>query len=414
MARPLPAPLLQTASPDSSPRLWPHVELVRKPDGRQYAYYRRNGRRIPLPLPLGSNAFQVAYEKARREAEGLRDAPGRYSVQAAVTAFLGSVDFGKLASPTQRDYRRTLDLFRGSFGDLLLPALDEVWIDQLREAHGEDPDGWNRLRSRMIAVVDLFRRRNPGVMADNPWKTARNLPVVRGNQNRRWPLEPVLVPVFRAATPEFRALLTGYLLTAQRGGDVTSWRPEAYDPEAKTLEFVQAKTANRPQPKRLLLYVPPRLQRAFDSVHGRHPERLFVTPRGVAWTRSNAEETLRTLLKNLGLERYTLHGLRRTGPSALKLLGFENRAIRELTGHDNDGNLEIYLDDVDGHLLARQAQEALDDRFGPLLDAIEAEGANSRRFSGLTGRAAAKARRDSALPTGLPTANSSGESPGKG
>lgn len=74
-------------------------------------------------------------------------------------------------------------------------------------------------------------------------------------------------------------------------------------------------------------------------MQGCHPERLFVTPHGEARTTSNAQETLRRLLRILGLPRYTLHGLRATGPVALKMMGFENRAIHALTGHETDANL---------------------------------------------------------------------------
>ena len=47
-------------------------------------------------------------------------------------------------------------------------------------------------------------------------------------------------------------------------------------------------------------------------------------------------ESRARLVEQLDLEHYTLHGLRKTGPSALKMLGFESRAIRSLTGHTSD------------------------------------------------------------------------------
>jgi hypothetical protein len=71
----------------------------------------------------------------------------------------------------------------------------------------------------------------------------------------------------------------------------------------------------------------------------------------------------------------------------LKMLGFDNWAIRTLTGHTSDRNLELYLRGVASYPLARQAQQALSDHFGPLLDEIMA-GSNQRRFTGATGRAA--------------------------
>ncbi|MBR0683552.1 tyrosine-type recombinase/integrase [Roseomonas eburnea] len=140
----------------------------------------------------------------------------------------------------------------------------------------------------------------------------------------------------------------------------------------------------------------------------RHPTRLFVTPRGKAWTTGNAQEALARLVNQPGIERYTLHGLRKTGPSALKMLGFENRAIRSLTGHTSDKNLELYLDGVQHLPLAKAAQEALEDVFGSVIAEAEAR-ANARRFNGVTGRAARAAKTVNKLKTGKQT--SGGEGP---
>lgn len=144
-------------------------------------------------------------------------------------------------------------------------------------------------------------------------------------------------------------------------------------------------------------------------MRGRAGDRLFCTPRGEAWTTNNAQKTLQRLLRTLGLPRHTLHGLRATGPVTLKMLGFENRAIRALTGHTSDANLEVYLAGVDHYPLARAAQEALENSFGGLLAEAE-EGANTRRFAGATGRAACK-RREAAAANTLPTAPAASNDP---
>lgn len=152
-------------------------------------------------------------------------------------------------------------------------------------------------------------------------------------------------------------------------------------------------------PLPLLIHVPASLARAFTVMAGRHPLRRFVTPRGKAWTTSNAQETLARLVEQLDLEHYTLHGLRKTGPSALKMLGFENRAIRSLAGHTSDKNLEFYLNDVQHLLLAKAAQQALEDAFANAIAEAES-GTNARRFSGVTGRAARAAKTVDSVKTG--------------
>ena len=365
----------------------PHVERTRNSRGQVYLYYRRGGQRIPLPQPEGSAAFLAAYDQAHASMQRRHgpEASGRHTVGDAVTAYLASADYQQLAPTSRADYRRTLDQFRGAFGELSLKALDEGWIEELRSKHADRPITWNGLRSRMIVVVRLYRRLHPGALPANPWEASRRLKVEKSNQNRPWKPD-VLLKVMRAATPEFRALLTGYLLTVQRGGDVTRFSPSQYDAEQRTLTVEQSKTGEA-----LVLHVPGSLAKVLDHMKGQHNDRLFLTPRGQPWTTANAQETLARLLGHLGLERYTLHGLRATGPVALKLLGFENRAIRALTGHTSDANLEVYLRGVDHYPLARQAQEALEQQFSALLEEAE-DGANTRRFAGVTGRAAVRRR----------------------
>lgn len=369
---------------------WRHLERTKVAGGQTYLYYRRDGRRIALPGPEGSGAFVRAYEAARDEVE--RRAPkigGHHTVEDAITLYLDNPDFKALRPNTRSDYRRVLDPFRASLGATPMPVIDEAWIEKLRTSYGAVPVTWNSLRSRMIGVTKLFRLMHPGVLPANYWETSRRLKVAEPaiRVHRPWPME-VLVAVLRASTPEFRCLLVGYLLTAQRGGDVTRFGPAQWDRGKATLNLSQEKTGAE-----LLIHVPDVLARAFDAMAGRNPARLFVTPRGEAWTTGNAQETLRRLLKHLGLPRYTLHGLRATGPVALKMLGFDNRAIRELTGHTSDANLEVYLHGVKGYVLAKAAQEALAATFAPALEAA-LEGANERRFAGVTGRAARKNRSD--------------------
>lgn len=366
----------------------PHVEATSNGTGKTYLYYRRvvgpDLIRIRLPGPEGSAAFLAAYAVAKDHAEGRERArSSNHTVDSAVTAYLTSADYQQLAKGSREDYRRTLDIFRAQAGHVLLEAMDEAWIEAARANYIEAPIAWNALRSRMIMVIRHFRRMSPGVLAENWWEKSRRLSVPESNAHRPWPPE-VLQAVMRAATPEFRALLVGYLLTAQRGGDVTRFRPEQYYAEARTLAVTQQKTG---EPIRL--HVPDSLARTLDAMRGRHLGRLFVTPRGLAWTTGNAQETLQRLLGYLKLPRYTLHGLRATGPVALKLLGFENRAIRALTGHTSDQNLELYLRGVDHYPLAKAAQEALEGQFADLLAEAE-DGANTRRFAGVTGRAARK------------------------
>ena len=353
---------------------------------------------MPLRGPEGSAAFLDDYDRTHQVFEATarqpKAPPQLHTVQDAVTAYLSSADYRALAAKTREDYRRTLDAFRGEFGDHPLAAFGRGELQALRARHAPNPDagdpgraiGWNNLRSRMISVTEEYLRLNPELDLRNHWRDAKRLRPPQPNSHQPWPPD-ILRAVMTQATPEFRCLLVAYLMTAQRGGDVTRWEPWQYDSRAGTLNMQQRKTAVP-----LLLRVPDHMARAIEAMQGRHPDRLFVTPQGKPWTTLNAQETLRRLLAQMKLSRHTLHGLRATGPVALKMLGFENRVIRELTGHKEDRTLEIYLQGVDGAELRFRAQDALAEHFGGMLeDVLASPDANARRFSGVTGRAARKA-----------------------
>jgi hypothetical protein len=379
-----------------------HVKAVTRGDST-WLYYRRGGRQWPLPGPEGSTAFLAEYHRihaayGRLRAETPAGVPG--TIDAAVTLYLGSADFRSLRATTQRDYRRVLDQFRGAFGPLHLADLDLGWWDRMRDKHVSAPQAWNNIRSRMREVVALYRRRHPELVPANPLAEVKRLAVAQSDQNRAWPAE-LLGRVLAAATPDFRALLIGYLLTTQRGGDVTTWRWDQYDEAAGLLTMRQRKTG-----RALVLHVQDLLAAAIATQRGRHPERIFATPRGRPWKLPNAQETLARLLAQLGEGRYTLHGLRATGPTALERAGMERRHIRDITGHESDRTLEIYLRGAGGFVGRRRAAEALQAIFAPVLEDAATD-ANARRFSGVTGRAARR------LATDVETGNSEGGASGR-
>ena len=86
--------------------------------------------------------------------------------------------------------------------------------------------------------------------------------------------------------------------------------------------------------------VPEALAEVLGAVHGRHDRALLVTPRGVPWTTVNAQETMLRIRAILGLDRYTLHGLRATGPSKLAQDGV---ALVPLSLYFKDSRVKVEL-----------------------------------------------------------------------
>jgi integrase len=372
----------------------PYVEAT-KARGKIYLYYRREGHRYPLAGPEGSAAFRSDYDRIHAKFKRPLSPWNNHTLGQAIADYLTSADYTKLAPSTQGNYRRELDEISTTNGSVYIGHIDASWMERLRDANADQPYRWNSIRSRMIAVFDRYKRMHPKRLPENPWRAVRRLTPDQSDQNRPWP-DSVLLTVLEHATREFRALLVTLLLTGQRISDVVAFRPEQYDKVQRTLRHRQDKTDNDQ-----VLHVPEPLAVIFDGMARRGHDRLLVTPRGRPWKSINAEATLLVLRRNLKLPRYTLHGLRATGPTALKALGFENRAIRALTGHDSDRNLELYLRGVASYPMAKVAQDTLATRFAEVM-AQSSAGGNKNRFSGLTGRAAARAKSASAVTSASP------------
>lgn len=360
---------------------------------RLYLYYRREGvPTVPLDGPEDSEAFRSAYRRVHESAEALlrtrrpaaTSAWPTGSVGAAIELYVAGADHHRKSKNTQRQYEHYLEEFASRFGLLHMADIKTAWIDRFRDLCKDNPNFFNHVRKTMKLVTDKWMDANEGALATNFWARAKKFGGPHSDQNRPWPPE-VIVMVLREATPEFRAFLVTLLLTAQRVSDVARFKASQYDAAARTLTFVCQKTH-----KPMVLHVPASLAAIFDGMVKHHPDRLLRTPRLKPWTEVNAQETLLSMRRRLKLGRYVLHGLRATGPTALKVLGLENRVIRELTGHDSDRNLELYLRGAGGLPMARQAQEMLAGHFEDILQRSQ-EGANTRRFSGVTGRAARNA-----------------------
>jgi integrase len=386
---------------ESDPKLKPKY-VVMNPcgDGRVRPYYRRVSPVFRERMPnddFGSAEFIAAYKAAetkfaRLKASRAGQAPPDGSVAAAITDYRNSVEFRELSNASRNSYRTFLQIFQNEFGHLpmrsfTLPAMDDYrrgMYNQKRNAT------FNEIRKAMIMVTANFMLRHPNVLKHgNLWRDVKRLPTERKadaeRQNRPWPLE-VIAAVFTAATPGFRALLTLYLYTGQRGGDVLRFTRDndavTFDPAACVLRFSQQKT-NQPMD----LPVPEELRSLLLRADGAS---ALLSPRGAAWTLGNARETLRTLLTNLGLPPYTLHGLRSTHTRELAAQGFGEVVIMLHGGWHDSREARRYMRGAEQSRVLAAVPSAVAGYFGPTLEQAKLSG-NERRFTGLTGRAAAKA-----------------------
>lgn len=362
---------------------FPYVQRLRRGD-RVHLYYRRGPHRIALPGPEGSPEFRSAYNAAVAAA----GRPQVATVADALAVYRRSAEYlGLSAKTTRSSYAGPLRALESQLGTLPVSGITTSVTAGIRQTLAGDALLWNRLRSVGVLVWRAWNEPHaPGGRdpVSCPWTPVRRLPVQASDQNRLWPRD-VVRNALAGATPEFRALLLALLLTGQRLGDVCALTADAWDIAAGTLSVRQGKTG-RP----LMLTPPPILADALARTVGRSRSgRLLVTPRGRDWTTVNAQETWAVLRAQLGeaADGLVLHGLRATGISALRTHGgWDAAALMALTGHTTERNLNLYLK---GAATAHHAREAAS-QIGSLLLGEQSPAENRRKFSGVTGRAAAK------------------------
>jgi integrase len=163
-------------------QLLKYVEAVPKKNGHVYFYYRRRGKRVPLPGPYNSPQFLEKYwalrsDKISHPEIGIdRTEPG--TVNAACVALYKHHSFTKNKPISQRTDRNILEAFRVRHGHKSIASLQQHHIEAIiGEKAGKPSAQHNLLRVLRVllnvAVKNKMRRDNPalGIKLD-PIKTS--------------------------------------------------------------------------------------------------------------------------------------------------------------------------------------------------------------------------------------------------
>jgi hypothetical protein len=111
--------------------------------GRVRRYFRRNGRRLPLPGLPGSAEFMAAYQAAIDGSAmpptvgARRTGPG--TISAMVVGYLGSSAFHRLRPSSQMQYRRILEGLRREHGDKRMAMLERKHVVLMVNAKASTP-----------------------------------------------------------------------------------------------------------------------------------------------------------------------------------------------------------------------------------------------------------------------------------
>lgn len=321
----------------------PYVNTYTDRHGKQRARFRRKGYTCPLPMPIGSDAFNAAYAAAltRHGKPAALVADGTF--EALIQEYYSSLEYAKLKPQTQDSYRVWVERIRLDHGHRMVVDIEAKHIETLMTKL--EPRSANKLHRYFRMLLSFSVRRS--YRGDNPALYVKPFKIDGGHQT--WP--DSLIEQYQAHWPQGtaqRLLLDLALYTGLRRSDLaTVHRSHIRD---DMIRVVQQKTG-------MPLWVP---------IHANLAQSIDATPITGLYLTGTQAGNIRSV-KALGgyfrkaCERagipagYSLHGLRKACATRLAEAGCSTKQIQAILGHATLSETERYTRDADQIKLAREA-----------------------------------------------------------
>jgi enterobacteria phage integrase len=341
-----------------------YVHAFRDRAGRMRYYFRRIGKRTPLPGLPGCSEFMDAYATLlsdRPQHVEQRRAAAPKTFAALAIRYYGSPQYRSLSTSSRTNYRRVIDGFLEEHGHRR--------VDQMTREHVDIVIG--KMASKPGAGIILLKRIRTLIryaMALG-WTDRDPTTGVKGYKSKEihtW--NEGEISVFERRWPEgTRERLTFALLlyTGQRGSDV--YRMTWADIVGDAIRVAQQKTAAK-----LTIPIHEALDRVLSTANRTHST-ILVTAYGEQFSVKGFGQMISTAIREAGLpERCKAHGLRKAAARRLAEAGCSASEIAAITGHKTLAEVERYTRAADQERLARQAiQRQSENRSGkPLADEV--------------------------------------------
>jgi integrase len=233
-----------------------------------------------------------------------------------------------------------------------------------READNS-PDAVRRRRSTANRVLTILKaalnhaHREGKCASDDAWRTVRafreadaaRLRYLSDDEARR---------LTNACPANFRALVTGALLTGCRYGELAAMTAEDFNPDAGTVRVRQAKSG---KPRHVVLTQEGR--DFFTALAAGKPgsARLFVRGNGKHWGKSEQQRPLSAACERAKIDPpVNFHGLRHTYASRLAMRAVPLAVIAAQLGHSDTRMVEKHY----GHLAPSYVADTVRAAFGSL------------------------------------------------
>jgi integrase len=330
--------------------------------GRMRCYFRFRGQRWPLPAP-GTEGFASQYDallahiKANPLAirHNVEFMPG--SLGWAIEKFLASPLYNERAETTRRNYRRVLDQLRQNYGTGLLRDLEPRHVRKIRNEIAAGSTTAADIAMSLISALWEFATEQLGLELDaDPTHGVKRVHKV-AHEHEPWP--PELIERFlREARPSLRWAVKLALYTGQRRSDLVKMKWSQFDGEY--IEVRQQKTGAP-----LSIPCHKALRAELESMP-RVADTILVGERGAALTGSSLSVMVRKALREMGVNGYAIHGLRKNAAVELANAGCDAFEIAAITGHRTLGMVAHYSKRRDQKRHARSAMDKWEAQSGKL------------------------------------------------
>jgi integrase len=312
------------------------------PRGRhkQYAFYRRGKRYVPITDPDGNRlgpgdaGFFEAYERIRTNFDTkipptTGATPG--TLAHLIDAYRASPEFEEKASKTRKDYGRILDMLKGQHGHRSIAKLPREAVFKLRDQFKATPRTANYVVSVLRLILSHAEDRKQTFRLPVHWSNPARRPkkLRTGDGHRPW--EEFEITALRnhwSETMLERVLFEAFLNTGQRGVDIAPMIRQQYF--RGEIAVAQEKTQER-------VWIPASadLRAVLDAWLEKHQHVvLFPTPTGRPLKVDHMRHLMREAIRAAGLsDDCTLHGLRYTFATRAIEIGLDWQTIESIVGH---------------------------------------------------------------------------------
>lgn len=313
--------------------------------GKVYYYFRRGEVREPIPHDPDTPEFSKAYWELR---SGKVKRKVNTTFDALIDSYYQTPKFKNLAPGTQKEYRRGMELLRKNNGPRDFTKLRRKDVIAARDKYA---DTWRKANG-MVENISILARHAIDLewIAANP---AQGVEKLKGGNYEPWP-DALLVKFEEHCTEQElhleRVIYELCIGTGQRIGDVCEMKWEQFT-EDGYMQVLQEKTGTF-----IELYCPQRLQDTLAS-WPREGRYVLRGERTEHLSKRRAQSLIQNVRKQIGAEKYVIHGWRYNAAKELAETGATDAEIQSVTGHLTVEMVKKYRGQAQRKKLSKAAQQ---------------------------------------------------------